>query len=154
MLQQVIGFMKRELVGHALFIPNYNIEIAQMLTRGSDVWLNTPEVGKEASGTSGMKAISNGVLNLTVAEGWAAEVDWNDTGWVLDPTNLSEDLYSQLETKVAPLFYKRNTNGVPEEWVAMMQKSILLADKFSATRMFKEYREKLYKCGHNQYGNN
>ncbi len=154
MLQQVIGFMKRELVGHALFIPNYNIEIGQMLTRGSDVWLNTPEVGKEASGTSGMKAISNGVLNLTVAEGWSAEVDWTNAGWVLNPANLSADLYRQLKENVSPMFYTRNSNGVPEEWVAMMQKSILLADKFSAARMFKEYREKLYMCGHNQYGNN
>lgn len=144
-LMEIIGFMKRELVGHALFIPNYNIEIAQMLTRGSDVWLNTPEFGKEASGTSGMKAISNGVLNLTVADGWAAEVDWQDVGWVLDHNNLPLDFYQKMDNSVVPLFFDRNNQGVPEKWVEMMKKSILLADKFSATRMFKEYKEKLYK---------
>jgi len=144
MLQKIIGYMKRELVGHALFIPNYNIKVAQMLTRGSDIWLNTPEFGKEASGTSGMKAVSNGILNLTVAGGWAAEVNWENTGWVLDHDNLSKDLYEKLENKVTPLFFKRDENGVPMEWVKMMQNSIALAEKFSARRMFKEYREKLY----------
>ena len=154
MLQKVITYMKRELVGHALFVPDYNIEIAQMLTRGSDVWLNTPEFGKEASGTSGMKAVSNGVLNLTVAGGWAAEVNWDGIGWVLDHENLPLDLYKKLEDTVAPLFFNRNANNVPEEWVEMMKKSIFLADNFSAARMLKEYREKLYRCEDNQDGSN
>ncbi len=144
MLKEVIAYMKRELVGHALFIPNYNIEIAQMLTRGSDIWINTPEFGKEASGTSGMKAISNGVLNLTVEGGWAAEVNWDGIGWSLDVNDLPNDLYKKLEEVVAPLYFKRNQDNLPEEWVGMMQKSIALADKFSAARMLKEYKEKLY----------
>jgi alpha-glucan phosphorylase-like protein len=146
MLQEIIAYMKRELVGHALFVPNYNIKVAQMLTRGSDIWLNTPEFGKEASGTSGMKAVSNGVLNLTVAGGWAAEVEWQNTGWTLEHDDLPKDLYQKLENEVAPLFFKRNENQVPEKWVEMMQNSIALAEKFSAKRMFDEYREKLYRC--------
>ncbi|MCB9812896.1 MAG: alpha-glucan family phosphorylase [Pseudomonadales bacterium] len=147
LLQKIIGYMKRELVGHALYIPNYNIEIAQMLVKGSDVWLNTPTPGQEASGTSGMKAISNGILNLTTAEGWAAEVDWNGIGWVLDNNNLPNDLYEKLEKEVAPLFYSRNENNIPVNWLEMMQKSIKLAENFSAARMLKEYREKLYLYG-------
>ena len=70
LMQEVIHYMQHELSGNCLFIPNYNIETAQMLTRGSDVWLNTPIFGQEASGTSGMKAISNGVLQCTVSDGW------------------------------------------------------------------------------------
>jgi len=74
-LQRIIKYMQRELSGSALFVPNYDIDVAKALTRGSDIWLNTPEIGREACGTSGMKALSNGVLNCTVADGLEAEVD-------------------------------------------------------------------------------
>lgn len=153
MLQEAIGYMKRELAGHALFIPNYNLEIARMLTRGSDVWLNTPEFGMEASGTSGMKAASNGVLNLTIAGGWAAEVDWNGAGWVLDHKDMPNDLYHQLEHNVAPVFYTRNSDNVPLRWIEMMQKSIEISGHFSTARMLQEYRDKLYDLEHNCGGN-
>lgn len=143
-LQEIINYMKRELAGHALFIPNYNIEIAQMLTKGSDVWLNTPEMGREACGTSGMKAISNGVLNLTVKDGWTHEVEWNSIGWILDHNNLPVDLYEQLENTIVPLYYERNESGVPSEWVKMMQNSIELSKQFSSKRMLDQYLERLY----------
>ena len=143
-LQKIIKFMATQLAGSALFIPNYNISIAQMLTRGSDLWLNTPKMGYEASGTSGMKAISNGVLNLTVKDGWAKEVDWNEVGFVLDDHNLPLDLYQQLENTCIPLFYQRSEAGVPEKWVAMMQKSIALSQQFSTNRMLAQYIERLY----------
>ena len=144
LLQEVITYMKRELVGHALFIPNYNISIAQHLTRGVDLWLNTPEMGREACGTSGMKALSNGVLNLTVADGWAHEVSWDGVGFVLDHTNLPVDLYENLENNSTALFYNRSQAGIPEQWVAMMQRSIALSEQFSSKRMLQEYLEKLY----------
>jgi glycogen phosphorylase len=144
LLQELISYMSGELAGHVLFIPNYNIELAQHLVAGSDVWLNTPEIGKEACGTSGMKAISNGVLNATVLDGWAAEVDWTDTGWSLDSNHIHESLYTTLEQHIQPLYFQKNTNGVSEQWVQMMRHSIELSQKFSAERMLSEYAEQLY----------
>ncbi|NCN06454.1 MAG: alpha-glucan family phosphorylase [Candidatus Pacebacteria bacterium] len=145
LLQQIIQTMQGELSGHALFVPNYNIELAQHLTRGSDLWLNTPEMGKEACGTSGMKALANGVINFTVTDGWAAELDWNGVGWTLDSERVSESLYETLEQKIIPEFYRRNTQIYPENWVAMMQQSILAARTFDAGRMLQEYQTTLYQ---------
>lgn len=143
-LQEIIHYMQNELCGQALFVPNYSIEVAQQLTRGCDVWLNTPVYGREACGTSGMKAISNGVLNCTVADGWAAEVDWQKTGWILDHTNMPESMYQMIEQQIVPLFYQRDSSGIPHEWLQMMQNSIRLSQRFSAQRMLDEYLEKLY----------
>lgn len=143
-LQQVISYFQNELSGYALFVPDYNIELAQHLVKGSDIWLNTPEYGLEASGTSGMKAASNGVLNVTVPDGWAAEVGWDDKGWSLDANNLPEDLYQTLEKEVVPLYYERDEQGVPFGWVAKMQRSMSLARQYGGERMMREYVEKLY----------
>lgn len=144
-IKDVISLMKTDLAGLALFIPNYDMETARHLTRGADVWLNTPYQGQEASGTSGMKAIANGVLQCTVPEGWAAEVDWYQVGWTLDSTHLAKTLYYRLEQDIAPLFYARNDHGVSPDWLAMMKRSVLLAKDFSTTRMLAEYQQKLYQ---------
>lgn len=144
MLQRVLGRLGGPLSGHALFIPNYQIAIGQQLTRGVDLWLNTPEQGREACGTSGMKALSNGVLQCTVADGWAAEVDWPNLGWMLDTNNIATSLYDSLEREIIPLYYTRNAEGIPEGWVKRMQLSIQLAPKFSAHRMLQEYGTQLY----------
>jgi len=141
-LQDILKIMK-DLNGHAIYIPNYNMEVAHALVSGSDVWLNTPLLGKEASGTSGMKAIANGVIQLTVEDGWAAEVDWHDIGWSLDGNHLVETLYFRLEEDVVPTFYHRE-NGLPLEWLEMMKNSIELAEKYSAKRMLNEYKQKMY----------
>ncbi len=143
LIQRIIGYMKGPLAGHAIFIHNYDIALSHELVAGSDVWINTPEFGKEACGTSGMKAISNGVLQATVADGWASEVDWTDTGWVLDHTNLTNSVYETMESAVS-LYYERNGEGLPETWITRMKKSISLAEKYSARRMLAEYRRKLY----------
>jgi starch phosphorylase len=143
-LQQVIRNMQNELAGHAIYIPDYNIEVAQQLVKGSDVWLNTPIQGQEASGTSGMKAISNGVLQLTIEDGWTAEVDWHDIGWTLDSNHLSETLVFRLEQDVVPTFFRRDTDGLPMDWIRKMQQTIALSDQYSTTRMLKDYKEKLY----------
>lgn len=144
-LQEIIHHFQKELSGYALFIPNYDLDVANHLVKGCDVWLNTPEKGKEACGTSGMKAISNGVLNLTVEDGWAAEVDWNGVGWTLDSDNISGSIYSHLEKNVIPTFYQKNEFGYPTKWLEMMKNSIVLSEKFSAKRMVEEYRDKLYQ---------
>lgn len=145
LIQQIITYFSTELSGYALFVPNYNIEVAKQLVRGSDAWLNTPEYGMEASGTSGMKAISNGVLQVTVPDGWAAEVDWVDKGWQLDPNAISETVYHLLEEQIVPEFYERDAFGTPQDWVKKMQRSIELSSHYSAERMLKQYIELLYR---------
>ncbi len=143
-LQQLVQYMSRELADSALFVPNYCIEVAQHLTRGTDLWINTPEHGREACGTSGMKACSNGILQCTVADGWAAEVAWDQTGWILDHDNISESVYTMLEEHITPLFYDRDDSGVPHQWVQMMQRSIAFKDRFSAQTMLQNYQQQLY----------
>jgi len=142
-LQRIISLLQVELSGYALFIPNYDIDLAQHLVQGSDVWINTPELGKEASGTSGMKAMSNGVLQCTVQDGWAAEVEWYGKGWTLDPTNVSDSFYTTLENQIIPLFYQAQAGQI-ESWTSMMQASIQESSRFSAQRMLQEYRQYLY----------
>jgi alpha-glucan phosphorylase-like protein len=144
-IKDVIAYMQRELSGSALFVPNYDMEAAHYLTRGADVWVNTPIKAQEACGTSGMKAIANGVLQLTVEEGWAAEVDWRDVGWTLDADHVAETLYFRLKQDVIPAYYAKNAQGVPEEWVERMKRSILLAARYSTTRMLNEYQTMLYR---------
>jgi len=143
-IEKIIRYMQNELEGYALFVPNLDMELDQMLAKGSDVWLNTPELGKEACGTSGMKAISNGVLQCTVADGWAAEVDWTGVGWKLDEKNIPESIYSLLEKEIIPLYYQRDDADIPQVWVERMQRSIGLSEKFSAARMMNDYCDKCY----------
>lgn len=145
-LHKVISLMQTELKGRALYVPNYDIALAQQLVRGVDVWLNTPVQGQEACGTSGMKALANGGLQLTIEDGWTAEVNWQDLGWTLDPVRVAESFYFRMEKDIVPLFYDRDDQGVPAMWVKRMQRSIELADRYSTTRMLKEYQDKLYEA--------
>ena len=145
LLKEVIHHFSTVLAGYALFIPNYNLEVAQFLTRGADIWLNTPIKGKEASGTSGMKAISNGVLQMTVQDGWTSEVDWEGLGWVLASESLTESFQANLRT-AQDMYFSRNEQGFSDEWVARMQRSILTYEDFSTERMLAEYKEKLYNA--------
>lgn len=145
MLQEVIELFSTELAGSALFVPNYNIEVAQHLTRGVDVWLNTPELGKEACGTSGMKATLNGVPNCTVADGWAEEVRWDGTqGWQLDHIDTANSLYTLLEQTIVPKYYSRNTHGIPVEWTSVMKNAIRLGEEYTGERMLNQYADRLY----------
>lgn len=143
-LQEVIQLFQTELSGVALFIPDYDIELSSHLVAGVDVWLNTPVDGHEACGTSGMKASANGVLQATVADGWIPEIDWTDTGWLLDPKDPGLDLLGLLEREIQPLFFQRE-NGLPQEWIRRMRRTQEIAQQYSAARMLREYREKLYR---------
>ncbi|KKQ75775.1 MAG: Phosphorylase [Microgenomates group bacterium GW2011_GWF1_38_5] len=143
-IEEIIKTMSTSLSGSAIFVPNYNIALANHLTSGSDIWLNTPQGNLEASGTSGMKAISNGVLNCTVLDGWTYEVEWSGVGWTIDRNNISEDFYHKLETEIIPLYYQRERNGLPTAWIERMRKSIELAKKFSTERVLDEYCKKVY----------
>lgn len=131
---------------NVLFVPNYNMKLADVLVSGSDVWLNTPIYGKEASGTSGMKAAANGVLQCSVSDGWVAEVDLTDIGWTIDPEHTAEDLYRLLEEEITPMYYDRNSDGIPNEWVKRMKQTIALVwHDFSAKRMVEDYIDVLYR---------
>ncbi len=143
-IEEIIKIFSHELSGFAIFVPNYNVSLANHLTSGSDVWLNTPKGNLEACGTSGMKAISNGVLNCTVLDGWTYEVDWKAIGWTLDPTNVAESVYTTLEKEIVPLYYQRNEEGIPTEWIKRMRASITLSQQFSSKRTLTEYQQVLY----------
>jgi glycogen phosphorylase len=144
LIEELIKIFSSDLSGHAIFIPNYNISLANHLVSGSDVWLNTPKGNLEACGTSGMKAISNGVLNCTVLDGWTYEVDWKDTGWVIDPDHVADNFYDLLENEIGPLYYERNEEGLPVEWIKRMRRSIEVSENFSSDKMFEQYKKKLY----------
>lgn len=144
-LQKILEAMSGPLAGYAIYVPNYNIESAKMLVRGADVWLNTPNVGQEASGTSGMKAVANGVLQLTVEDGWTAEVDWHNLGWTLDSNHLTETLHFRLERDIVPEYYKRNEHNLPSTWIEKMRQSIRLSEYYNTGRMLHEYRDLLYQ---------
>jgi starch phosphorylase len=146
----------RAFQGRIAFLEDYDIRLARYLAQGVDVWLNTPRRLQEASGTSGMKAALNGVLNLSVPDGWWHEGRTDGNGWTISDDTVktssevedkadAESLYALLEEKVVPLFYDLDRAGIPQKWLAMMKKSIsTIAPVFSARRMVKEYCEKLY----------
>src|SRR3972149_1196754 len=143
-IEDIIKLFATEFAGNAIFVPNYNISLANHLTSGSDVWLNTPKGNLEACGTSGMKASAKGVLNCTVLDGWTYEVNWNGAGWILDPENVAESFYQKLSSEIAPLFYERDQNGLPQAWIKRMRASIELSKKFTTERVLEEYKKLLY----------
>jgi starch phosphorylase len=157
-LLQRVHTMARDRIfqGRIAFLEDYDIHLARYLVQGADVWLNTPRRLQEASGTSGMKAALNGVLNLSVPDGWWHEGYNGVNGWVIgdDKTKTSaeaedrsdaESLYKLLENKVVPLYYDRDRSGIPQAWMAMVKKSISsISPIFTARRMLKEYCEKMY----------
>ena len=143
-IEEIIKLFSEDLPGSAIFVPNYNISLANHLVSGSDVWLNTPKGNQEACGTSGMKAAANGVLNCTVLDGWTYEAEWDGVGWVLTPQNAGINFYETLESQIVPLYYERQDNGLPKAWIERMRKSIKLSKQFSSGRMFEEYIAKLY----------
>ena len=143
--------------GHRIvFIENYDINVAKYLVQGCDVWLNNPRRGMEASGTSGMKAALNGVLNCSVLDGWWDEAFENDLGWGIGRgesyVNVdsqdeieSKALYELLENQIIPSFYDRDDHNVPRQWVKRMKRCISqLAPAFNTNRMVKDYMQKLY----------
>jgi starch phosphorylase len=142
--------------GRVFILEDYDLRVARFLVEGVDVWLNNPRRPLEASGTSGMKAAVNGVVNLSVLDGWWDEGYTGDNGWAIGgrETNPDEgaqdaadaqDLYRLLEQVVVPLYYERGADGVPTDWVAQMRRSISSTIwQFSTLRMLHEYVEQMY----------
>lgn len=144
---------KPEMAGRIAVIENYGEQIAQYMVHGVDLWLNTPLPPMEASGTSGMKAAMNGVLNCSILDGWWCEGYNGRNGWVFGSGDVkgdrtpqdADELYRLIESEIAPLYYKRSMDGIPHGWVAMMKESMkTIPPVFSARRMVKEYVRNYY----------
>ncbi len=145
-----------EVRSSVVFLEDYDIRVARQLVQGVDVWLNTPRRPNEASGTSGMKLLANGGLNLSVLDGWWAEGYDRDTGWAIgrgeDYNNddyqdavEADALYNLLEKDLAPLFYERDRDGIPRRWIAKMKNSMKrLSPAFCTNRMVAEYAARFY----------
>jgi starch phosphorylase len=140
-----------------VLLEDYDITVARMLVGGVDVWMNTPLRPLEACGTSGMKAVFNGVLNCSVLDGWWDEMYDSDVGWAIPSAEWQDDiearndiestgLFSLLERQVVPLFYHRNDGGLPADWLAKVKASMArVGPKVSASRMLREYTTDLYE---------
>jgi starch phosphorylase len=157
MIRQWVDFVRRpEVRSHAVFLSDYDMLMAERLVQGMDVWINTPRRPWEASGTSGMKVLVNGGLNLSELDGWWAEAYSPEVGWAIgdgkehwdDPSwdlTEAENLYDLLEQEVIPAFYARTEKGIPTGWVARMRRSMAhLTPLFSASRVVREYTERHY----------
>ncbi len=157
LLQEVYNWARSpEMGGRIAFVEDYDMHISRYLVQGVDVWLNTPRKPLEASGTSGMKAGINGVLNMSILDGWWAEAYNGRNGWAIDAGQEfdspeqqdaadAETLYRVLEEELAPLYYQRDRDDVPRGWVSMMKESIrTIGPRFSTRRMVKEYADKYY----------
>lgn len=139
---------------HAVVLEDYDMELAQEIVQGVDAWINTPRRPWEASGTSGMKVLVNGGINVSVRDGWWAEAYTPEVGWAVgadydeDPQRDdadAADLYRILEEEVVPTFYQRDSRGIPLAWIARMRASMSrLAPQFSSNRMLCEYVEDYY----------
>jgi starch phosphorylase len=157
LIQEWTRFIRRpEVRPHAIFLGDYDMDLTEHLVQGVDVWLNTPRRPWEACGTSGMKVLVNGGLNLSELDGWWAEAYNPDVGWALgdgqehgdDPAwdaVEADQLYCLLEREVVPEFYARDAKGIPTAWVARMRESMAqLTPRFSADRAVREYVERQY----------
>ena len=156
-IKQIVEVSKRpEFIGKILFLENYNMSLAKELVKGVDVWLNTPTRPLEASGTSGMKAVMNGVLNFSVLDGWWVEGYKENAGWALSQKNTyknndlqneydAEQIYQTLENKIIPLYYDTDNDGLPENWILYIKKCISeIAPEFTTERMINDYRDRFY----------
>jgi len=161
-IQQVVEFAReREASGRVVFLEDYEMTLARRLVQGVDLWLNTPRRPFEASGTSGMKAALNGVLNCSILDGWWAEAYSPACGFAIEggvadgATEEEQDeadaaaLYAVLDGQVLPAYYERDDAGVPQRWIELMRESIAeLGPQFGTARMASEYVERLYLPAH------
>ncbi|HHH54960.1 MAG TPA: alpha-glucan family phosphorylase, partial [Bacteroidetes bacterium] len=156
--KKIVEISKSEdFIGKIFFVENYDITLAKYLVQGVDVWLNNPTRPLEASGTSGEKAILNGVLNLSVLDGWWAEGYVKGAGWALKEERTYDNqefqdaldaitIYNLLEDEIVPAFYDQDKKGVPDLWVDMIKKNIAeIVPNFTMRRMIEDYNNKFYK---------
>ncbi len=157
-IKRIIHFASEPRVrSRIVFLEDYDMTMARYLVSGSDLWLNCPRRPLEASGTSGMKAAINGVLNISVLDGWWDEAFSKEIGWAIGRGEEYEDqslqdevegkaLYDLLEREIVPLFYTRGMDGLPREWIRMMKASMSrVGQGFSTHRMLLEYAQRFYE---------
>ena len=156
-LQSLFGLKGARIVGErVVFLDDYDLNSAAWLVRGCDVWMNLPRPPLEASGTSGMKSVFNGGLQLSVLDGWWAEAYDGENGWAIsgdvDSNHHAQDdrdaeaLHHLLEHEVMPAFYERDETGIPERWVSLVRASLKsLGPMFCASRMLREYLDGPYR---------
>ncbi|MET1052601.1 MAG: alpha-glucan family phosphorylase [Mycetocola sp.] len=157
LIQKIVEFAKDPRVRERIvFLPNYDIAMAQKLYPGTDVWLNNPLRPLEACGTSGMKAALNGVLNLSILDGWWNEFFDGENGWAIPSAATAdaderdrleaESMYDLIEHQIAPRFYARDSDGLPTDWLRSIRHTLsTLSPRLSADRMVSEYVEALYR---------
>lgn len=157
LIKDIIHISKRpEFAGKVIFLEGYQMEMAKYLVQGVDIWLNTPTRPKEASGTSGMKAAMNGVMNFSVLDGWWAEGFREDSGWALplertySDQNLQDDLdaetlYNTFETDIVPTYFDRDEQGISEKWITYVKNVITkVGPHFTMKRMIDDYFDRFY----------
>lgn len=157
LIKQIVEISRRpEFLGKIIFLENYDMRLAKRLVSGVDIWLNTPTRAQEASGTSGEKAEMNGVLNLSVLDGWWYEGYKEGAGWALtdkrtyDNQSFQDELdastiYSLLENEIIPLYYAQSSNGYSHEWIQYIKKSMAeIAPHYTTKRMMDDYYERFY----------
>jgi glycogen phosphorylase len=156
-IKQIVQFTNQnDIKRRIVFLENYDIDIARFLVRGVDVWLNNPRRPMEASGTSGMKAAVNGVLNMSTADGWWCEGYVPEGGWIFGQDEVYDDaeyqdavesqaIYEMLENEVIPLYYTRSVDNLPRAWIHRVKNSIKwIAPRFNTHRMLAEYTRRFY----------
>lgn len=164
LIKQVIQYSRDpEIKGKIVFIEDYDMNVAHYLVQGCDVWLNLPRRPLEASGTSGMKAAINGVINISVLDGWWCEAFDGNNGWAVGggeeytDHNLQDEiesriLYDILEKEVIPLFYNRGSDGLPRGWIKKMKDCMMsIGPKFNSNRLIEEYTRKFYLIADSNY---
>ncbi len=145
---------------HVVFVEDYDMKVAREMIQGVDLWLNNPKRGEEACGTSGMKAALNGVLNLSILDGWFDEAYENSGGWAIgerEPYTEDQDglhasaIYYLLENEIVPMFYERREQ-TPREWMRRIKQSLMyISPQFDCRRMVREYMTELYEPAHQQH---
>ncbi|WP_419819117.1 alpha-glucan family phosphorylase [Glaciibacter flavus] len=157
LIQELVQFAAEpDVRGRLVFLPDYDIGMAQTLYPGTDVWLNNPLRPLEACGTSGMKAALNGVLNLSILDGWWDEYFDGENGWAIPSSDSSdpeerdrreaEALYDLIEHEIAPRFYDRDQDGLPRRWISSIRHTLAVySSELSAERMVRQYTEELYR---------
>ena len=165
LIRRIVQFCQRAPIRHRfVFLENYDMQYRPLSGQGADVWLNTPRRPFEACGTSGMKAAVNGVLNVSILDGWWCEGYREDRGLAHRTTEKSYDdhdyqdavesqaLYNVLENEVIPCFYDRKNGGTPARWVQMMKESIkMVLQDFCTHQMIGRYNENFYRPAVDQY---
>ena len=157
LIRRIIHLARQERFRNRIvFIENYDMEVARYMVQGVDVWFNTPRRGREASGTSGMKAVANGVLNASILDGWWDEAYHPELGWAIGQGETyaseaeqdeveSHALYDLLEKEIVPLFYERGADHLPRRWIERMKSAMAtLCPVFNTSRMVRDYAERFY----------